>query len=240
MLGSLLIANRGEIARRIIRTARRLGVRTVAVYSEADSSAPCVREADDAVLIGAAPARDSYLDADKILVAALSAGVEAIHPGYGFLSENAVFAQAVADAGLIFVGPSPGAIAAMGRKDEAKARMIAAGTGQLVTNMASGLPPRLPVIFFAATRSFVNSHPKLPESFRAALTDARDAIAKDPDMARAAIAKYTKLPPAAVAGIPMPKTVPDIEAKQLQDWVDIMSAQKMLETKLDTTKLIAK
>jgi acetyl/propionyl-CoA carboxylase alpha subunit len=86
-----------------------------------------VREADDAVLIGAAPARESYLDADKILVAALSAGVEAIHPGYGFLSENAVFAQAVADAGLIFVGPSPGAIAAMGRKDEAKARMIAAG-----------------------------------------------------------------------------------------------------------------
>ena len=127
MLGSLLIANRGEIARRSIRTARRLGVRTVAVYSEADSNAPFVREADDAVLIGAAPARDSYLDADKILVAALSAGVEAIHPGYGFLSENAVFAQAVADAGLIFVGPSPGAIAAMGRKDEAKARMIAAG-----------------------------------------------------------------------------------------------------------------
>jgi len=127
MLGSLLIANRGEIARRIIRTARRLGVRTVAVYSEADARAPFVREADDAVLIGAAPARDSYLDADKILVAALSAGVEAIHPGYGFLSENAVFAQAVADAGLIFVGPSPGAIAAMGRKDEAKARMIAAG-----------------------------------------------------------------------------------------------------------------
>ena len=127
MLGSLLIANRGEIACRIIRTARRLGVRTVAVYSEADASAPFVREADDAVLIGAAPARDSYLDADKILVAALSAGVEAIHPGYGFLSENAVFAQAVADAGLIFVGPSPGAIAAMGRKDEAKARMTAAG-----------------------------------------------------------------------------------------------------------------
>ena len=120
------------------------------------------------------------------------------------------------------------------------ARMIAAGTGQLVTNMASGLPPRLPVIFFAATRSFVNSHPKLPENFRAALADARDAIAKDPDMARAAIAKYTKLPAAAVAGIPMPKTVPDIDAKQLQDWVDIMSAQKMLETKLDTAKLIAK
>lgn len=120
------------------------------------------------------------------------------------------------------------------------ARMIAAGTGHLVTNMASGLPPRLPVIFFAATRAFVNSHPKLPENFRAALADARDAIAKDPDMARAAIAKYTKLPPAAVAGIPMPKTVPDIEPKQLQDWVDIMSAQKMLETKLDTSKLIAK
>lgn len=120
------------------------------------------------------------------------------------------------------------------------ARMIAAGTGQLVTNMASGLPARLPVIFFAATRAFVTAHPKLPENFRAALADARDAIDKDPEMARAAIAKYTKLPPAAVAGIPMPKTVPDITAKQLQDWVDIMSAQKMLETKVDTSKLIAK
>jgi len=127
MLGSLLIANRGEIARRIIRTARRLGVRTVAVYSDADAAAPFVREADDAIPIGAAPAGDSYLDAGKIIDAAVSSGVEAIHPGYGFLSENAVFAQAVADAGLIFVGPSPAAIAAMGKKDEAKARMIAAG-----------------------------------------------------------------------------------------------------------------
>jgi len=127
MLGSVLIANRGEIARRIIRTARRLGVRTIAVYSDADAGAPFVREADAAVNIGPAPARESYLVADKILTAALSTGAEAIHPGYGFLSENAAFAQAVIDAGLIWIGPPPAAITAMGLKDQAKARMSAAG-----------------------------------------------------------------------------------------------------------------
>ena len=127
MLGSLLIANRGEIARRIIRTARRLGVRTIAVHSEADATAPFVREADLAVNIGPAAARDSYLRADRILEAARQTGAAAIHPGYGFLSENADFAQAVIDAGLIWVGPPPAAIRAMGLKDEAKARMIAAG-----------------------------------------------------------------------------------------------------------------
>ncbi|ATQ42631.1 acetyl/propionyl/methylcrotonyl-CoA carboxylase subunit alpha [Caulobacter mirabilis] len=127
MLKSVLIANRGEIARRIIRTARRLGVRTVAVYSEADADAPHVHEADEAVLIGPAPARESYLVAEKILAAAKATGAEAIHPGYGFLSENAGFAQAVTDAGLIWVGPPPAAINAMGLKDAAKALMIAAG-----------------------------------------------------------------------------------------------------------------
>ncbi len=127
MLGSLLIANRGEIARRIIRTARRLGVRTIAVYSDADASAPFVREADQAVAIGPAPTRDSYLVADKILAAALSTGAEAIHPGYGFLSENAAFAQSVIDAGLIWVGPPPSAITAMGLKDQAKALMASYG-----------------------------------------------------------------------------------------------------------------
>ena len=127
MLGSLLIANRGEIARRIIRTARRLGVRTIAVYSDADASAPFVREADTAVHIGSAAARDSYLRGETILAAAKATGAAAIHPGYGFLSENADFAQAVIDAGLIWVGPPPAAIRAMGLKDEAKARMIAAG-----------------------------------------------------------------------------------------------------------------
>jgi acetyl/propionyl-CoA carboxylase alpha subunit len=127
MLESVLIANRGEIARRIIRTARRMGVRTIAVYSEADADAPHVREADQAVLIGPAPARESYLVAGKILAAARETGAAAIHPGYGFLSENAAFAQAVIDAGLIWVGPPPAAIDAMGLKDAAKKRMAQAG-----------------------------------------------------------------------------------------------------------------
>ncbi|MCK8779671.1 biotin/lipoyl-binding protein [Rhizobium sp. NTR19] len=127
MIDSLLIANRGEIARRIIRTARRLGVRTIAVYSEADRDMPFVREADDAVCIGAAPARESYLRQDRILEAAKQTGAQAIHPGYGFLSENADFAQAVINAGLVWVGAPPAAIRAMGLKDAAKERMIAAG-----------------------------------------------------------------------------------------------------------------
>ncbi|MDQ0462821.1 propionyl-CoA carboxylase alpha chain/3-methylcrotonyl-CoA carboxylase alpha subunit [Caulobacter ginsengisoli] len=127
MISSLLIANRGEIARRIIRTARRMGVRTIAVYSEADAGAPHVQEADEAVLIGPSPARESYLVADKILAAAKATGAEAIHPGYGFLSENAAFARAVKAAGLIWVGPPPEAIEAMGLKDAAKSRMQAAG-----------------------------------------------------------------------------------------------------------------
>jgi acetyl/propionyl-CoA carboxylase alpha subunit len=127
MFGSLLIANRGEIARRVIRTARRLGVRTVAVYSEADAGAPHVREADAAVPIGPAPARESYLAGEKILAAARASGAEAIHPGYGFLSENAAFADAVMAAGLAWVGPPPAAIRAMGLKDAAKALMAKAG-----------------------------------------------------------------------------------------------------------------
>jgi 3-methylcrotonyl-CoA carboxylase alpha subunit len=127
MLKSLLIANRGEIACRIIRTARAMGIRTVAVYSDADAQALHVRQADDAVHIGPSPARESYLVGDKIIAAALETGAEAIHPGYGFLSENADFAQAVIDAGLIWVGPKPNSIRAMGLKDAAKQRMIAAG-----------------------------------------------------------------------------------------------------------------
>ncbi|WP_225204947.1 acetyl/propionyl/methylcrotonyl-CoA carboxylase subunit alpha [Novosphingobium huizhouense] len=127
MIQSLLIANRGEIACRVIRTARRLGIRTVAVYSDADANALHVRSADEAVPIGPAPARESYLVGERIIAAALATGAEAIHPGYGFLSENAAFAQAVLDAGLVWVGPKPASITAMGLKDAAKARMIAAG-----------------------------------------------------------------------------------------------------------------
>jgi 3-methylcrotonyl-CoA carboxylase alpha subunit len=127
MIASLLIANRGEIACRIIRTARRMGVRTVAVYSDADAKALHVREADEAVHIGPSPARESYLVGDKIIAAAKATGAEAIHPGYGFLSENAGFAQAVIDAGLIWVGPRPASITAMGLKDAAKKLMDEAG-----------------------------------------------------------------------------------------------------------------
>ena len=127
MIQSLLIANRGEIACRIIRTARDLGIRTVAVYSDADAKALHVREADEAVHIGASAARESYLVGEKIIAAAKASGADAIHPGYGFLSENAEFAQAVIDAGLIWVGPAPASITAMGLKDAAKKLMAEAG-----------------------------------------------------------------------------------------------------------------
>ncbi|HEV7433784.1 MAG TPA: biotin carboxylase N-terminal domain-containing protein [Pseudorhizobium sp.] len=127
MIESLLIANRGEIARRIIRTARRLGLRTVAVYSDADAAMPFVQEADDAARIGPAPALESYLRHDRILEAARRTGAQAIHPGYGFLSENADFADAVIHDGLVWIGAPPAAIRAMGFKDAAKARMTAAG-----------------------------------------------------------------------------------------------------------------
>jgi 3-methylcrotonyl-CoA carboxylase alpha subunit len=127
MLKSVLIANRGEIARRVIRTCKRLGVRTVAVYSDADAKALHVREADEAVHIGASPAKESYLRGERIIAAAKQTGAEAIHPGYGFLSENADFAEAVIDAGLIWIGPNPDSIRAMGLKDAAKQLMAEAG-----------------------------------------------------------------------------------------------------------------
>ncbi|MDX5359935.1 MAG: biotin/lipoyl-binding protein [Alphaproteobacteria bacterium] len=127
MIRSLLIANRGEIACRIIRTARAMGVRTIAVYSDADAAAQHVRLADEAWRLGPAPARESYLKAGLILDIARRAGADAIHPGYGFLSENAGFAEACAKAGVIFVGPPASAIRAMGGKDAAKALMEKAG-----------------------------------------------------------------------------------------------------------------
>jgi len=127
MIKSLLIANRGEIACRVIRTARAMGIRTVAVYSDADARALHVRQADEAVHIGPSPASESYLRGEKIIEAAKATGAEAIHPGYGFLSENAEFAEAVAEAGLIWVGPRPASIRAMGLKDAAKKLMQEAG-----------------------------------------------------------------------------------------------------------------
>jgi 3-methylcrotonyl-CoA carboxylase alpha subunit len=127
VIASLLIANRGEIACRITRTARRMGIRVIAVYSEADGDALHVEMADEAVLIGPAPARESYLNIERIIAAAQAAGADAVHPGYGFLSENAGFAEACAAAGLTFIGPPASAIRAMGSKAEAKRIMAAAG-----------------------------------------------------------------------------------------------------------------
>ncbi|MCW0182033.1 MAG: acetyl/propionyl/methylcrotonyl-CoA carboxylase subunit alpha [Zavarzinia sp.] len=127
MFDTILIANRGEIACRVIRTARRMGLRTVAVYSQADAGARHVRLADEAALIGPAAARESYLVADNILAAAKATGAQAIHPGYGFLSENADFAETCAAAGITFIGPPPSAIRAMGSKSAAKSLMETAG-----------------------------------------------------------------------------------------------------------------
>ncbi|MDJ0879349.1 MAG: acetyl/propionyl/methylcrotonyl-CoA carboxylase subunit alpha [Halieaceae bacterium] len=121
---SVLVANRGEIACRVIRSAQAHGYRTIAVYSEADADAPHVQMADQAVLIGPPPVKESYLDAGRILEAAARTGAQAIHPGYGFLSENADFARACGEAGLVFIGPSAEAIDAMGNKAESKRRML--------------------------------------------------------------------------------------------------------------------
>ena len=127
MFKRILVANRGEIALRVMKTARAMGVETVAVFSDADAEAPFVRAADRAVRIGPGPAAESYLRADRVIEAALATGAQAIHPGYGFLSENAAFAEIVAEAGLRFIGPSPEAIRAMGLKDAARKLAAAAG-----------------------------------------------------------------------------------------------------------------
>src|SRR6202045_2610819 len=126
MFQKILIANRGEIACRVIRTAHRMGIATVAVYSEADKDALHVEMADEAVAIGPAPAAESYLVIEKIVAAAKETGAEAVHPGYGFLSERAAFAQALAKAGIVFIGPNPKAIGAMGDKIESKKAAAAA------------------------------------------------------------------------------------------------------------------
>src|SRR5438477_866587 len=124
---TLLVANRGEVARRVFRTCRELGIRTVAVYSPPDAGAPFVAEADEAVPLRAARAAESYLDIAQILAAAEATGADAVHPGWGFLAENAAFAEACLQAGLIWVGPPPPAMESMGSKIEARRLMEAAG-----------------------------------------------------------------------------------------------------------------
>ncbi|HYG25792.1 MAG TPA: biotin carboxylase N-terminal domain-containing protein, partial [Caulobacteraceae bacterium] len=127
MFSKILIANRGEIAVRIIKTCRRMGIRTVVVYSEADADSMAVEMADEAVFIGPPPAAESYLVADKIVEAVRRTGAEAVHPGFGFLSENAAFARRLKAEGIVFIGPNPQAIEAMGDKIESKKFAARAG-----------------------------------------------------------------------------------------------------------------
>jgi 3-methylcrotonyl-CoA carboxylase alpha subunit/acetyl-CoA/propionyl-CoA carboxylase biotin carboxyl carrier protein len=138
---TLLVANRGEVALRLVRAARRLGLRTVAIYSDADASSPHVREADRAVRVGPPPAAESYLCIEAVLAAAKESGAGAVHPGYGFLSENAAFAEACESAGLVFVGPQPGVIDLMSRKDRAREAAARAGAPVLPALGPQGLAP---------------------------------------------------------------------------------------------------
>jgi geranyl-CoA carboxylase alpha subunit len=191
----ILIANRGEIACRVMRSARALGYRTVAVYSEADRDMPHVAAADQAVPIGPASAAESYLAVDKIIAAARRAGADAIHPGYGFLSENAAFAEACAEAGLAFIGPPPGAIRLMGNKAAAKHHMIAAGVPCVPGYQGEGQSDEALATAAAATgfpvmvkpaaggggkgMRLVAEAPLLPEALRAARSEARNAFGSD-------------------------------------------------------------
>ncbi|MCW2594767.1 MAG: acetyl/propionyl-CoA carboxylase subunit alpha, partial [Jatrophihabitans sp.] len=151
MINSVLVANRGEIARRIFRSCRDLGVGTVAVFSDADADAPHAREADAAVRLPGSTPAETYLRADLLIAAARKAGADAVHPGYGFLSENAAFARAVIDAGLTWIGPPADAIESMGSKIESKRMMAAAGVAVLAElDPASVRQADLPVLIKAS------------------------------------------------------------------------------------------
>ncbi|MEM6398538.1 MAG: acetyl-CoA carboxylase biotin carboxylase subunit [Bacteroidota bacterium] len=188
----ILVANRAEIARRVMRTARRMGIATVAVYSEADRHAPHVREADEAVFLGPPPSSESYLVMDKIIEAALQTGADAIHPGYGFLSENAAFAKKVADAGLTFIGPRPHAIEVMGNKLAAKEAVsgydipMVPGIEESITDVDLALKigdeVGYPILVKAAAGGggkgmrIVNSREELPEQMQRAISEAQSAF----------------------------------------------------------------
>jgi len=192
---SILVANRGEIALRVMRTARALGYRTIAVYSEADAGAPHVRFADDAVCIGPPSVGESYLVVEHLLRAARESGAEAVHPGYGFLSENAAFARACGDAGLVFIGPPPEAIELMGNKAAAKRRMLEAGVSCVpgyegrdqsdAALLAAGRRIGVPLMVKAAAGGggrgmrLVVDEAALPAAIQAARGEARNAFGSD-------------------------------------------------------------
>lgn len=195
MFSKVLIANRGEIALRIIRACHELGIRAVAVYSDADARAPHVQEADEAVHIGGAASSESYLRGDRIIEAALSTGAQAVHPGYGFLAEREPFALAVREAGLVFVGPPPEAIAAMGSKPAARQRALAAGVPVVPgtteplrdANEAAAIAERFgyPVLLKAAAGGggkgmrLVRQASEIAPSLEAAQREARNAFGDD-------------------------------------------------------------
>jgi 3-methylcrotonyl-CoA carboxylase alpha subunit len=206
MFSSVLIANRGEIAVRIARTAARLGMRTIAVCSEADAGALHVRSCDEAVVIGPAPPQDSYLAIDRLIDAARRTGAQCVHPGYGFLSENAPFADACAKAGLVFVGPPPAAIRAMGLKDQAKSLMERAGvpvvpgyhggqqTAAFIKRKAYeiGYPVLIKAVAGGGGRGIrrVDKHAEFEEALAAAQREAQAAFGD----ARVLIEKYVESP----------------------------------------------
>jgi propionyl-CoA carboxylase alpha chain len=206
MFKKILIANRGEIACRVIRTAWRMGIATVAVYSDADADALHVREADDAVRIGAPPAAESYLRIDRIVEACRKTGAEAVHPGYGFLSERAGFAEALAEAGIAFIGPGPRAIAAMGDKIESKKLARAAGVStvpghlDVIPNAEAAIRIArdigYPVMIKASAGGggkgmrIARSDAEIREGFRSASNEARSSFGDD----RVFIEKYIEEP----------------------------------------------
>ena len=195
LFSKILVANRGEIACRIMRTAQKMGISVVAVYSEADANAPHVKMADEAVLLGPAASSESYLKADKVIEAALATGAEAIHPGYGFLSENAGFVEAVKKAGLVFIGPDLNAIRVMGDKIESKALAISAGvscvpgTDGAVSTIedaqAAAAEIGYPVMVKASAGGggkgmrVIDDETQMAEGMRAAMTEARNAFGDD-------------------------------------------------------------